>query len=88
MHSDFEHRPLFPGSLVALITPYLDGRPDYAALEKMVDWHIRMGTDALVPVGTTGECPALSHAEHLEVIRVVVGAAAGRVPVIDRKSVV
>ena len=48
---------LFHGSLVALITPFKDGKLDEAALEKMVEWHIQNGTNAIVPTGTTGECP-------------------------------
>lgn len=71
----------FHGSLVALITPFKDGKLDHAALEKMVEWHIQNGTNGIVPAGTTGECPTLSHEEHIEVIKTVVEIANHRVPV-------
>ena len=70
------------GSIVALITPFRDGRLDEDALSKMVEWHIGQGTHGRVPVGTTGESPTLSHDEHCRVIELVVQQAAGRVPVI------
>ena len=70
------------GSIVALITPFRDGRLDEDALCKMVEWHIEQGTHGIVPVGTTGESPTLSHDEHCRVIELVVKQAAGRVPVI------
>ena len=70
------------GSIVALITPFRDGRLDEEALCKMVEWHIEQGTHGIVPVGTTGESPTLSHDEHCRVIELVVKQAAGRVPVI------
>ena len=70
------------GSIVALITPFRDGRLDEDALTKMVEWHIGQGTHGIVPVGTTGESPTLSHDEHCRVIELVVQQAAGRVPVI------
>ncbi|WP_226779832.1 4-hydroxy-tetrahydrodipicolinate synthase [Oceaniglobus trochenteri] len=73
---------MFKGSYVALVTPFKDGQLDLDTLKKLVDWHIEQGTDGLVPVGTTGESPTLSHREHEEVIEVVVAHAAGRVPVI------
>jgi 4-hydroxy-tetrahydrodipicolinate synthase len=73
---------MFKGSLVALVTPFKDGAIDVAALEALVDWHIAEGTHGLVPVGTTGESPTLSHAEHERVIEIVVAKAAKRVPVI------
>ena len=72
---------LFHGSLVALITPFKDGKLDEAALEKMVEWHIENGTNAIVPTGTTGECPTLTVEEHVRVIKATVAVAAGRVPV-------
>ncbi len=71
----------FQGSLVALITPFKNGRLDEAALEKMVQWHIDNGTDAIVPAGTTGECPTLTHEEHIRVIEIVSQVANGRLPV-------
>ncbi len=70
------------GSLPALVTPFKDGSLDVKALESMVEWHIAEGSNGLVPVGTTGESPTLSHAEHEEVVEIVVKAAAGRVPVV------
>jgi 4-hydroxy-tetrahydrodipicolinate synthase len=70
------------GSLPALVTPFKNGELDLVALKKLVDWHISEGSHGLVPVGTTGESPTLSHAEHQRVIEEVVAAVAGRVPVI------
>jgi len=70
------------GSLPALVTPFKDGSLDVKSLESMVEWHIAEGSNGLVPVGTTGESPTLSHAEHEEVVEIVVKAAAGRVPVV------
>lgn len=72
----------FKGSIPALITPMLNGEVDEKALRKLVNWHIQEGTTGLVPVGTTGESPTLSHAEHNRVVEIVVEEAAGRVPVI------
>jgi 4-hydroxy-tetrahydrodipicolinate synthase len=70
------------GSIVALVTPLqADGRVDYAALRKLIDWHIAEGTDCLGVVGTTGESPTVTTEEHCEIIRVSVEQAAGRVPV-------
>ncbi len=73
---------MFSGSLVALITPFKDGVVDVEALRRMVDFQIDHGTSGLVPVGTTGESPTLSEAEHKRVIEVVVEQAAGRVKVL------
>lgn len=73
---------MFQGSLPALITPFRDGQVDVATLTRLVDWHVDQGSHGLVPVGTTGESPTLSHAEHDLVVETVVQAAAGRVPVI------
>ncbi len=70
------------GSIVALITPMLaDGKVDYPALRKLIDWHIAEGTDCIGVVGTTGESPTVSVEEHCEIIRVSVEQAAGRVPI-------
>lgn len=66
----------------ALVTPLKNGRVDFAALEALVEWQLAEGTHGLVPVGTTGESPTLSHEEHEEVVAAVVKQAAGRVPVI------
>jgi len=74
---------MFKGSLVALITPMRsDGAVDEAALERFVDWQITEGTHGLVPVGTTGESPTLTHDEHKRVVEITVAVARGRVPVI------
>jgi 4-hydroxy-tetrahydrodipicolinate synthase len=75
-------RVMFKGSFPALITPFKNGAVDFDTLKKLVDWHVAEGSHGLVPVGTTGESPTLSHAEHGAVIAAVVKAAAGRVPVI------
>ena len=70
------------GSIVALITPMQgDGSVDYDALRRLIDWHITEGTDCIGVVGTTGESPTVSVAEHCEIIRVAVEHAKGRVPV-------
>ncbi|HMO72675.1 MAG TPA: 4-hydroxy-tetrahydrodipicolinate synthase [Paracoccaceae bacterium] len=73
---------MFKGSMPALVTPFRDGAVDFAALEALVEWQISEGSHGLVPVGTTGESPTLSHDEHEAVIEAVVKFAAGRVPVI------
>ncbi len=72
----------FRGSLTALVTPFKEGRVDEDAFGRLVDWQIESGTHGLVPVGTTGESPTLSHAEHGRVVELCVEAARGRVPVI------
>lgn len=72
----------FTGSFTALITPmHADGSLDERAFRDLVEWQITEGTQGLVPVGTTGESPTLSHAEHKRVVELCVEAAAGRVPV-------
>ena len=74
---------MFHGSMVALVTPMTDdGALDVPALERLVDFHVENGTDAIVAVGTTGESPTLDMDEHCEVIRLTVARARGRVPVI------
>ncbi|PID36317.1 MAG: 4-hydroxy-tetrahydrodipicolinate synthase [Rhodobacterales bacterium] len=73
---------MFKGSLPALITPFKNGALDLDALKHLVEWQISEGSHGLVPVGTTGESPTLSHAEHEQVVETVVRQAAGRVPVI------
>ncbi len=70
------------GSIPALVTPFKNGELDLDTLKKLVEWHIAEGSAGLVPVGTTGESPTLSHEEHERVVEEVVKAAAGRVPVI------
>ena len=73
---------MITGSLPALVTPFANGKVDVDALKKLVDWHIDLGSHGLVPVGTTGESPTLTHEEHDMVVEVVIAQAAGRVPVI------
>ena len=77
-----DQTPPFAGSYTALITPFKDGGVDEAAFRKLVDWQIESGTDGLVPVGTTGESPTLSHDEHDRVVEICIDQVAGRVPVI------
>lgn len=72
----------FKGVNTALITPFKDGQIDKIALRDLVNWQIQQGVHGLVPVGTTGESPTLSHEEHDEVIEITVTEAAGRVPII------
>ena len=72
----------FSGSYTALVTPFRNGEVDEAAFRKLVDWQITEGTHGLVPVGTTGESPTLSHAEHKRVVEACIKEAKGRVPVI------
>ncbi len=73
---------MFKGSIPALITPFKNGAVDFDTLKRLVDWHVAQGSHGLVPVGTTGESPTLTHAEHAAVVEAVVRAAAGRIPVI------
>jgi 4-hydroxy-tetrahydrodipicolinate synthase len=72
----------FRGSITALVTPFKDGAVDEAAFRSFINWQIQEGTAGLVPVGTTGESPTLSHKEHDRVIEICVDEAKGRVPVI------
>ena len=72
----------FAGSIVAIVTPFADGLVDFAALKRMVEWHIAQGTQGIVPCGTTGESATFDHDEQHRVIGEVVQTAAGRVPVI------
>ncbi len=75
-------KTLFRGSFTALITPFKNGSLDEKAFRDLVDWQIAEGTNGLVPVGTTGESPTLSHDEHMQVVEWCVEQARGRVPVI------
>ena len=75
-------RRSFQGSMVAMVTPFRDGEVDETKLRELVEFHVKHGTDGVVPCGTTGESPTLSHAEHKRVVEVVIEAAAGRIPVI------
>jgi 4-hydroxy-tetrahydrodipicolinate synthase len=70
------------GSIVALVTPFRQGQVDEAKLRELVEFHVAQGTDGIVPCGTTGESPTLSHEEHRRVVEVVVEQARGRVAVI------
>jgi 4-hydroxy-tetrahydrodipicolinate synthase len=72
---------MFSGSIVALLTPFKNGKVDEKAFQSFVDWQINQGTNGLVPVGTTGESPTLSHEEHMRVVELCIETAAGRVPV-------
>jgi 4-hydroxy-tetrahydrodipicolinate synthase len=72
----------FQGSFVALVTPFRNGKIDEAKVRELVEFHVAGGTDGLVPCGTTGESPTLSHEEHRRVVDLVVEAAAGRIPVV------
>ncbi len=73
---------MFKGSMPALVTPFRNGELDLDTLKQLTEWQIQQGSTGLVPVGTTGESPTLSHEEHETVVQEVVKAAAGRVPVI------
>ncbi|MEQ9123200.1 MAG: dihydrodipicolinate synthase family protein, partial [Alphaproteobacteria bacterium] len=73
---------MFKGSMPALITPFKDGEVDAKAFQEFVEWQIAEGSHGLVPCGTTGESPTLSHDEHKRVVELCIEAAAGRVPVI------
>lgn len=75
-------KPMFFGSIPALITPFQSGKVDEKAFQSLVEWQIAQGSHGLVPCGTTGESPTLDHAEHKRVVELCIEAAAGRVPVI------
>ena len=72
---------MFKGSTVALVTPFRNGKVDEKALGNLVEFHIKKGTDALLPCGCTGEAATLNHQEQIRTIQVVIEAAAGRIPV-------
>lgn len=72
----------FRGSFVALVTPFRDGKVDEAKLRELVQMHVAQGTDGIIPCGTTGESPTLSHDEHRRVVDVVIDAAGGRLAII------
>ena len=73
---------MFHGSIVALLTPFKNGKVDEAAFQSFVEWQVAEGTHGLVPCGTTGESPTLTHEEHDRVVELCIEAAGGRVPVI------
>ena len=72
----------FQGSFVAMVTPFRNGKVDEAKLRELVEFHITHGTDGLIPCGTTGESPTLSHDEHHRVVELVIEAARGRIRVV------
>jgi 4-hydroxy-tetrahydrodipicolinate synthase len=72
---------MYQGSFVALITPFQDGSVDEKAFQSFVDWQLKQGTDGLIPCGTTGESPTLTHDEHKRVTELCIEVAAGRAPV-------
>lgn len=71
----------FSGVFTALITPFQNGRVDEVAFQSFVEWQVKEGVHGLVPCGTTGESPTLSHAEHMRVVELCIEAAGGKVPV-------
>jgi len=73
---------MFKGSIVAIVTPFTESAVDFGKLAELLDMHLEAGTNAIVPVGTTGESPTLSHEEHREVIRFTVEHVNGKIPVI------
>jgi 4-hydroxy-tetrahydrodipicolinate synthase len=73
---------MFKGAIVAIVTPFKNGKVDEEALRGLIEFQIKKGTDAIVPCGTTGESPVLSHEEHDRVIEITVDAVRKRVPVI------
>lgn len=73
---------MFCGSIVALVTPFLNGEVDYNKLKELVEYHMQNGTNGIVPCGTTGESPTLGHEEHERVISEVINCAKGKVPVL------
>jgi len=75
-------RPTIQGSIVAMVTPFRNGAVDEAKVRELVEWHVASGTDGIVPCGTTGESPTLTHDEHKRVVEIVVDAARGRIPII------
>src|ERR1700693_215339 len=75
-------RPMFQGSIVALVTPFRGGKVDEPTIRKLVEMHVAKGTDGIVPCGTTGESPTLSHDEHKRVVEIVIEAARGRLHVL------
>ena len=77
-----KENPEFTGSMTALITPFENGSLDIKSFKKIVNYQIENGTDGLIPVGTTGESPTLSHDEHQKVVEVCIQESSGRVPII------
>ena len=73
---------MFKGSIVAIVTPFRKGKVDEKALGDLINWHIKQGTNAIVPCGTTGESATLDYKEHYRVVRFTVEVVNKRVPVI------
>jgi 4-hydroxy-tetrahydrodipicolinate synthase len=73
---------MFTGAMVALVTPFQEGEIDFQTLDELIDFQLAGGIDAIVPIGTTGECPTLTPEEHKQVIERIVQAVGGQVPVI------
>lgn len=73
---------MFKGSIVAIVTPFRNGKVDEKSLSELIEWHIASGTNAIVPCGTTGESATLDYEEHYRVIEITVRTVGGRVPVI------
>lgn len=73
---------MFKGSITALVTPFAQGAVDESAFQRLVEWQVSEGTAGLVPCGTTGESPTLSHKEHKRVVELTIEAAQGKIPVI------
>ena len=73
---------MFGGSIVAIVTPFKNGKVDEKALGDLIEWHVSSGTDAIVPCGTTGESATLEYEEHYRVIEIAVETVNKRVPVI------
>ena len=73
---------MLKGSIVALATPFLGEKVDEKAFQELVDWQINQGTNGLLPVGTTGESPTLSHEEHKRVVEMCIDISSNRVPVL------
>ena len=72
----------FQGSFVAMVTPFRNGKVDEAKLRELVEFHVAHGTNGLIPCGTTGESPGLTHDEHRRIVELVIEAARGRIRVV------
>ena len=77
---------MFKGSNVALVTPFKNNKLDEDNYIKLINFHIQNGTNGLVPAGTTGESPTLSHEEHQKVIELCIKESKGKIPVIAQKE--
>jgi len=73
---------MFNGSIVAIVTPFKDGKIDEATLKNLIEFHIKNGTNGILACGTTGESPTLSHEEHKKIIEICIEKANGRIPII------